>query len=241
MCLLNPRFRTENLAIPFSPGDRGRDWLRFVIDSPREVVFLAFLITIFLGLRLPDLFFQTSIYDMAIQDLPETAAYEKFKKDFGSDEIIFVVLRDRGIFDEETYRTIESLSGRFSEIRGISRVISISGIRKDMDISGKWSLSDFITVIRPVDLFYRNLVSMDHRTTVLYLILEDIIMKDRVIDAVQEIIDHEKGFSIYQIAMPVVSMTLAQYTERDFLTLPAIAFVLITQPSSFSSPEICAG
>ena len=57
------------------------------------------LITIFFCLHLPGLYFRNSIYDLVIEDLPETIEYQNFKKEFGSEEIILVVIKCETIFD----------------------------------------------------------------------------------------------------------------------------------------------
>jgi len=36
-----------------------------------------------------------------------------------------------------------------------------------------------------------------------------------------------KTLSLYQIGMPLVSQTLAQLTQNDFLRLPPITFILV--------------
>jgi predicted RND superfamily exporter protein len=205
-----------------------RNWLRFIVEHPLQVIILVFLITLLFASQLPKLHFRTSIYDLAIEDLGETLRYEAFKREFGTEEIILVVAKAKNIFQKDTFQQIRRLSENFSKIDGVRRVISLPFIKKDMDATDKWSLADFEKVIVPIDLFPKNLISADKKTTVITLILEDTKDKDQVIDAATAIIDEQnKGLSLYQIGMPLVSKALATYTQQDFMRLPPITFLII--------------
>ncbi|MBL7213263.1 MAG: MMPL family transporter [Desulfobacteraceae bacterium] len=207
---------------------RTDNWFRFIIDHPYRIIFFISLVTLLFAIHLPYIRFQTSIYDLAIKDLSETAYYEAFKKEFGSEEIILVVAKAKQIFDPDTFRRIGLIAQSLSEIPGVRKVLSLPGIKKDMDISSRWSLSDFEEIMAPIDLFRRNFISDDKKTTVLTVILEDVRHKDNIIGSINEIIEKESnGMSLYQIGMPLVSRALAAYTEKDFFRLPPITFLVI--------------
>ncbi len=202
--------------------------LQYIVDHPVPLILLGLLITLLFAWQLPSLRIQTSIYDLTIEDLPETIRYESFKQEFGTEEIILVVARGKHVFDETAFQKIDRLAGEFSQIEGVRRVISLPGIKRDMDVTEKWSLEDFEAIIGPVSLFVRNLLSADKKTTVLTLLLEDVTTKDRIIESVEEIIAREgQGSSLYQIGMPLVSKALGEYTKKDFLRLPPITFLVI--------------
>jgi hydrophobe/amphiphile efflux-3 (HAE3) family protein len=207
---------------------RATCWLRYIVDHPRRILLLYLLITLLFAFQLPKLRFQTGIYDLVIEDLPQTVFYREFKKTFGSEEFILVVVKARDVFQAATFRQLTELSDKFSEIRGIRRVISLPGIKKAMDVTGSVSLKRFQEVIAPVVLFQKNLLSKDHTTTVISLVLEDIKEKGDIIASLQRIIDEQhKGISLYQIGMPVVADALARYTKNDFSRLPLITLIII--------------
>jgi uncharacterized protein len=207
---------------------RPESCLRGMVYHPGRVILLTVLITLLFASHLPSLRFETSIYDLTIEDLPETLTYHRFKETFGCEEIILVVARTTGVFDPETFDRIAQLAQSLSQIHGVKRVISLPGIKKDMDITGRWRLTDFQEVVSVVDLFQRNLISDDGKTTAITLVLEDVDQKERVIHAVNGLIDaYQNAFSLYQVGMPIVSSALAQFTQQDFLTLPIATFFLI--------------
>ena len=199
-----------------------------VIKHPLIAILIVLIATAALAWRIPTLSFKTTIYDLIIEDLPATSRYEEFKTIFGSDEIIRVVIKSDDIYDDATFKKIQALSDTATKIEGVRRVISLPEVKKAIDFSGKWDMRQFSDVISHVDLFKKNLFSDDHKTTVLTLVLSNETNPERVIAAVQRLIDTApKTLSLYQIGMPLVSQALAQLTQKDFSRLPAITFILI--------------
>ncbi|MBW1829417.1 MAG: histidine kinase, partial [Deltaproteobacteria bacterium] len=119
-----------------------RNWFRFVVGHPYAVLTFVFMITLAFGWKLPDLSFQTSIYDLTIKDLPETIRYQDFKDEFGSEELILVVVDAGNVFDTTTFLKIDLLSDKLSRIKGVKRVVSLPDIKKAMDVTDKWSLAE---------------------------------------------------------------------------------------------------
>ena len=151
-----------------------------------------------------------------------------FKKEFGCEEIILVVAKADNIFAEETFGEIEKLAQTLSRIKGVKQAISLPGIRKSIDVTGNWTLDEFRSRIKPVDLLTRNIISPDGRTTTISLILDDIRDKDGIIRSVKEVLERQRNFLyLYQIGMPIVSKALADFTEQDFLRLPPVTFFLV--------------
>ncbi|MBW1681843.1 MAG: hypothetical protein JRF59_09330 [Deltaproteobacteria bacterium] len=117
-----------------SPGVYLHYWLRYAVDHPWRVIVPVIVLTLFLGSRLPELRFQTSIYyDLAIEDLSETKRYREFKKMFGCEEIILVVARTSGVFEETTFRSLEKLSDALScaKAMGKNRVKRFTRVPRD--------------------------------------------------------------------------------------------------------------
>ncbi len=215
---------SERLLTSLSP----REIMQVIVHRPLWIILAVAVVTSFFAFHIPQLSIRTSIYDLMIEDLPETARYEAFKEVFGSDEIIRVVIKTGNLFDPVTFRKIQQLSEDADEIEGVRRVISLPSIKKDVDVRGESSLTEFAKMITAVDLFRRNLVSEDRKTTVLTLVLEDASDKERVIRSVEEMIGGaDKDLSLYQIGMPLVSQALAKFTEQDFFRLPPFTFLLI--------------
>jgi len=205
-----------------------RDILEWMLKRPLLVIFAVAAVTFFFAWQLPTLSFKTSIYDLQIEDLPETAQYNAFRKMFGSDEIIRVVIKCDQVFDPVTFRKIEQLADTAATLAGVRRVISLPGIKKAVDLAGDWSMQKFAALISPARLFDKNLISTDRKTTALTLVLQNDADSETVISGVRQmLVDSPADLMLYQIGMPLVSEALAKFTKKDFFRLPPITFLLI--------------
>jgi predicted RND superfamily exporter protein/CRP-like cAMP-binding protein len=199
-----------------------------ILHRPLIVIITTAVITVLVGWQLPNISFKTSVYDLQIENLAETLHYSDFKKLFGSDEIIRIVIKCGNVFDSATFRKIEMLGEAAAKIEGVRRVISLPGIKKTVDLAGNWSMDKFQAVVSGADLFHRNLISTDGRTTALTLVLENGADTQLVVQRVRRMLeDAPADLKLYQIGMPLVSEALARFTEKDFFRLPPITFLII--------------
>lgn len=202
-------------------------WLERILLHPRKVISGISVITLFFAWHLFHLSFATSVYDMVIENIPETVQYNEFKKLFGSDEIIRIVVKGVNVFEAGTFEKVTRISEEVSRIKGIRRIISLPEIKKNIDISGKLSLEEFADRIRPVELFQRNLISDDFKSTSLTLILSDHADHKAIIQQVKCIIETEShGLITYQIGIPVVSEALSNLTRKDILLLMPVSILM---------------
>ena len=204
------------------------DKLEWILGRPKTVIAVVVLISALFAGQIPNLAFSTSVYDLIIEDLPENGDYNEFKKIFGSDEIIRVVIRADNVLAPLTFRKIEILAETAAGIKGIRRVIGLPGVKKSVDTTGNWDMTRFAAVIGPIRLFERNLLAADHKTTALTLVLENGADPDAVIAAVDRLMAEAPGeLSLYQIGMPLVSQALEQFTRKDFFRLPPLTFMIV--------------
>jgi predicted RND superfamily exporter protein/CRP-like cAMP-binding protein len=202
--------------------------LKWIVRNPFLVITIIASITLFFAFHIPKLSFKTSIYDLVIENIPETTQYEKFKKLFGSDEIIRIVIKGGNVFDPANFRQIERMAENAAGIAGVKKTISLPGIKKAVDRAGNWDLEKFGRMIAPIDLFRTNLISSDRSTTAITVVLEGNADRGAVIREINDkIINTSLNLSVYQIGMPIVSQALASYTQEDFSRLPPITFILI--------------
>jgi predicted RND superfamily exporter protein/CRP-like cAMP-binding protein len=202
--------------------------LEKILSKPFPVIFGIALVSLFFAFQVPRLSFVSSVYDLVIEDLPENARYREFKKIFGSDEIIRVVLKGDNVYDPQIFAEIERFVAAAAQIEGVRRVISLPGVKKAVDLAGKWTLDKFRQVIAPIDLFQKNLIAANGKSTAITLILKRDADKEKVMRAVDELMANAaKTLSLYQIGMPLVSRALAVFTEKDFFRLPPITFLII--------------
>ncbi len=207
---------------------RSKKYIEWVLRWPLLFLGAIAVITAVFAWNLPQLTLKTSVYDLIIEDLPESAQYRLFKKEFESDEIIRVLIRGRNIFDPHTFEEVQRVAEAAAKIRGVRRVISLPGIKQTVGISKNWTLEEFSQIIAPVDLFLRNLISEDHRSTVITLVLQEGSSDEAILRDLRQIIAQvPEDLTAYPIGMPLVSEALAEYTARDLKRLPPITLVII--------------
>ena len=81
--------------------------------------------------------------------------------------------------------------------------------------------------IQPVELFRKNLISDDTRSTSLTLVLSEDADRHAVIEAVNQLLEKQsQGLVTYQIGIPLVSDELSSLTKKDFCRLPPISMML---------------
>ena len=203
-------------------------FLEAIVQKPVTIILTISLVSVVFAWQIPKLSFKTSVYDLQIDNFPETARYEEFKKMFGSDEIIRIVIKAENVFDDLTFKKISQLSEAVSEIEGVRRVISLPVIKKAIDVSDSWDLEKFFAVVSQVQLFQKNIFSADRKTTALTLVLQNEADLEQIIQSINKLITEiPRNLTLYQIGMPLVSQALAQLTQKDFVYLPPLTFFMI--------------
>jgi uncharacterized protein len=203
-------------------------YLGFVIRRPLWVLVGVAAITAWFAWYLPSLSFKTTVYDLIIESLPEARAYKDFRDLFGSDEIIRLVVQGNDILEPLTFAKVTRLSQACADIPGVRRVISLPEVKKTVDPRSEWDMTRFASMLSPVALFQRNLISEDHRTTIITMVLGNDADKKAVINAVDALIRQSgKSLTLYQIGIPEVSEALAHYSRQDFLRLTPVTLAVI--------------
>lgn len=215
-----------NPTAPVTPKAPGLT--RWIILHPVPTLVALAVLTLVFGWYLPKLSFRTSMYDLVIEDLPETAAFKEYQTTFGADDIIRIVFTGKNVFDPVDFAYLKAVSEKAGRIKGVRRVISLPEIKKVVDLAGEQPLEVFKTLITPVAMFEKNLISKDYRRTILTLVLATDADREEVILHIETIIKTAApGTSLYQIGMPLVSRALVQLTQKDFLRIPPLTLLII--------------
>lgn len=217
--------------MPNKPGNTRsfRTAMTFLLRHPVLVILAVLSITLFFSWQIKSLTFGTSIYNLVIDDHEEYRGYQAFKSRFGSDEIIRIVIKTGDIFTPETFHRIDQFSEKCKSIPGVRRVISLPGIKRDIDKGNKLTLDAFSAIVSPVTLFQQNLISQDNKTTAVTLVVESGGDKAGVIKDIEILINaFPRHLSAYQTGIPLISKALADYTRKDFLSLPLVTLMVIS-------------
>lgn len=199
-----------------------------IIRHPMWPLLLVTAVTLWLAWHLPALSFKTTVYDLIIEELPQARSYREFTDVFGSDEIVRIVVKAEDVFNPATFVKVSQLSRAAGEIQGVRRILSLPEVKKQVDPRNEWKLNQFADMLAPVELFKQNLISADHQTTIITLVLATESDKSKVLGQVRQLMRNSgQELQLYQIGIPLVSEALAQYTQQDFLRLTPITLMVI--------------
>ncbi|MBW2040537.1 MAG: MMPL family transporter [Deltaproteobacteria bacterium] len=227
------------MASRFAPGRLYQHGVESILYRPKATLLLLALITLFFAWQIPGLKIRTSIYDMVVENLPETRTYAAFRTLFGSDEIIRVVIKGKNVLYPKTFEKINRISTDLKAVLGVRRVISLPEIKAAVETGGAWDLERFAAVLSPIALFEKNLLSSDRHATAVTLVLHPDADEAAVIRSVEKYIaGAPEDLTLYQIGMPVVSDALTRYTQKDFYLLPPITLAVMTVILFFLYPTV---
>ena len=200
----------------------------WVIRRRMAVLAVIGALTLCFASALPRLSFDTTIYDMVIDDLPETRQWASFKTIFDTGEMIRVAISCKDVFNAAAFAKIAVLAEALGRIDGVRRTLSLPDIRRAVDPSGTGSLGSFRERVVDVPLLQGNLISADRQTTAITLILDENVNHKVMIDRVNQLLSRtDADLHAYQIGMPVISDALVRYTQRDFMRLPPVTFLVV--------------
>jgi diguanylate cyclase (GGDEF)-like protein len=205
-----------------------RFWLERIVARPWLTIALILCFTVIMAVRLPSLTVNATSYEVVVPDLESVAVYEAFLEEFGGGEYIQIIAKGKNVFDPEIFSQLEVMAQKLSQVPGVSKVISLPGIKQDMDLLDEWSLAQFEEIVTPVTLFHRNVFSSDKKSTAFTMLLDDIRQEEAIVAAVEWILKNHSGdLEVYQIGMPLVSQALLNSIKRDFSLLPPITFAVM--------------
>ena len=76
-------------------------------------------------------------------------------------------------------------------LTGSSARFSLPEVKKSVDRGNQWDMAKFTATLAPIELFERNLISADHQTAIITLVIDARADKDAAINAVRRLIaDH---------------------------------------------------
>ena len=183
-----------------------------------------------------------------VTDTPERRFYESILKEFGTDNITIVVIRDPDIQLPENLVKIKDLLDRLSGFDFVERTESLYSARylrvdDDNVLSSPYlestpdsedTASNILEKAYQNPFIARNLLSEDGETMAINLYLGDISLEGKqdtyVSTSIESVLKHYKADfdEIYQIGLPYVRHTLEQQVVHDQLVLvPQSLLILI--------------
>jgi len=184
------------------------------------------------------------------KDDPERAFFHRTRDEFGSEHVLYIVIRHDSIFSFPTLSKIENLTSRISEHLAVDRVLGLTNANvikaKDDEIylqnimgkvpSTEREIEQFEKDIFQNPIYVGNLVSEDGKTTVISVFLDTTYPREvvmRTIEQIQGLAQSASGpEEMYFAGGPTIRSSIFKMLASDLsnyvpLTLLMIAVIML--------------
>ncbi len=221
-----------------------------VVNRPKTLLILLFLLTCAFGLYAKDIRLDSSVESLLSQDNPDSRYYAEVRQLFGSDEVGVVGLLADDIYTADVLRRITRLTEALEKIEGVQEVLSLTNAVDPIadvveppllvkqiptDQAGLDMLRDTLAD-RPI--YIKNLVSEDGKAAAINIFFADMdddeFMQRGIDEHIQALIDTERETGpeqLFYTGLPRFKVYSARAMQSDLsrfvpLTLLAIVVVL---------------
>ena len=221
-----------------------------VVNRPRTLLTLLFLLTCVFGVYAKDIRLDSSVESLLSQDNPDSRYYAEVRRLFGSDEVGVVGLLADDIYTTEVLRKIRRLTDALESIEGVQEALSLTNALDPIadvveppplvaqiptERAGLDALRETLAD-RPV--YLKNLVSTDGKAAAVNIFFADMddaeFMARGIDEQIQAIIDQERATGpeqLFYTGLPRFKVYSARAMQSDLsrfvpLTLLAIVVVL---------------
>jgi predicted RND superfamily exporter protein len=213
---------------------------------PRTILLIIFLLTAISLFFLPKIRFDTSVTAIIMEDHPEYKFFREWQQQFGTDEFIIVVFKDKqSIFRPGTLQLISDLTSKIEKMEYVRRVISLSNMvdirteGEDLIVNPFYreipttqiALKDLSKRALENPLFLKNIISPDGKTTSFLIEIEDIEGQDLyrkiTVEKVKELFKNAGINPIHLSGNTVLSYSLGYYMQRDLTTFLPLILIFI--------------
>jgi diguanylate cyclase (GGDEF)-like protein len=201
--------------------------LFWMLKHPKAILGTFVLITILLGLMIPNLSMRFSIYDLIVEKLPETRAYHRHLAAFGSEDVIRITFKTHNIYYPTVFNTIDQVAKALARISGVAEVISLPHIKEALESSSPMTLDRFRRAVEPMEVFKNYLIASNSKETSAILVLANGTNQNVVIQQATELLDKMKiGPAAYITGMPFFNYSLGKLIPRDFFLIPLLIILI---------------
>lgn len=202
-------------------------------------------LTIFFGIGLSKLSINSDMLSYLKPDDPVVKLFNRIGEDYGGNTLAMVAVGSDTVFSVNTLNLIKDLTEKYSNINGVSNVMSLTNIlnikktdggleisklidkynipqtRKDLDQLKKYTLDE--------DMYAGKIISKDGSFTLLICRLQNDIDKGVVAEKIKRITESMKGnHKVYYNGLPLQMIELNEYIAGDLGKLiPIVVLVVI--------------
>jgi len=207
---------------------------KFVEKFSVLIIIVVLVLTAVMGYFAVQIDIEAGIKDMLPQNSPAVERFEEVSDTFGSLTYTTVMINDENILDQATLNKIESMTKDFSELKGVSDVISLTNIKDIQGGAGGIQVNEFIDEIPEKESqieilknrlsedeqYVGKIFTTDFKNTMLLVKFENQEEPETVVSRIRNVIeDYEGPEEMYMAGTPVIVTDATNYMKRDLSRL----------------------
>ncbi len=222
-----------------------RKFAEVILKYRLTIIIVTTGLTIFFGIGLSKLNINSDMLSYLKPDDPVVKLFNRIGEDYGGNTLAMVAVGSDTVFSVNTLNLIKDLTEKYSNIKGVSNVMSLTNIldikrtdggleisklidkynipqtRKDLDQLKKYTLDE--------DMYAGKIISKDGSFTLLICRLQNDIDKGVVAEKIKSITESMKGsHKVYYNGLPLQMIELNEYIAGDLGKLiPIVVLVVI--------------
>lgn len=221
---------------------------RFILEKRWPLLAGVLLLTLFFMFMLPRTKMEHSVESFILKNDPDLVFFEKFKKEFGTDEFFVLAFKDEKIFSNEVLSKIQSLTDGLSQIEEVRDVVSITNATDILGEEDNFYVQDLVEELplnqaelnelkrRAISnpLYANQLISKDAGTTAILIKTfdrpEDDLYRTRLLEKVEKVLTtvFPKGQPrVYKAGWTVTNYNLSKFMMSDLRTFIPIVLLFI--------------
>jgi hypothetical protein len=224
-----------------------KKWINFVISHPKLILFFIISISLSSLYFLPKVRIDNTVEALYLKKSTNYKFFQKWKKQFGTDEYIIVALRSKDLFSRKILSLIDNLTFQFKKLKYVRKVTSLTNVKDTKGEENYFVVDKFIKRLPETNkeskklkedaidnpLYSKRIISLDGDTTAIIIELEsrqkDNLYKKITIKEIEKILKREEGEGLkFYLSGPVVrDYYFAHYMQKDLKTFLPLVLLLI--------------
>ena len=209
------------------------------------VISVTILLTLFFGYGLSKISVNSDVLSYLQPDDPVVKLFNRIGDEYGGNTLAMVAVKSDDVFSYETLSFINDLTQKYSNIKGVASVMSLTNIldikktedgleisklidknnipkeKKKLEYLKKYTLDK--------DMYSGKIISKDGQYTLLICRIQNDVDKGVVAEKIKEITEKVKGdYKVYYSGLPLQMIEISEYITDDLEKLiPIVVLVVV--------------
>ena len=228
-----------------------KKFAELVLKYRIAIITATILLTLFFGYGLSKISINSDMLSYLQPDDPVVKLFNRIGNDYGGNTLAMVAVESDDVFSYETLSFINDLTQKYSNVKGISSVMSLTNIldikktEDGLEISKlinknnipnkKEKLAKLKKYTLDKDMYSGKIISENGQYTLLICRIQNNIDKEVVAEKIKEITETNKGnYKVFYNGLPLQMLEVSEYIAGDLGRLIPIVIIVVVLILYFS-------